>query len=76
MHFGISHFKVVVAFQQTHIAVCMSNGQVQSWGLSDFQQVYEPLQGVSFKDLTKLGLSSQLKITQLSTENKWASSQH
>lgn len=34
---GIFHFKVVVAFQQTHIAVCMSNGQVWSWGLSDFQ---------------------------------------
>lgn len=69
MHCGIFHFKAVAVFRQTHIAVCMSNGQVWSWGLSDFQQVYEPLQGGSLKELTKLGFSSQLKMIQLSTES-------
>lgn len=63
MHCHISHFKAVAAFQQTQIAVCITNDQILSWRLSDFQQIYEPLHGVSFKELTKLGFSSQLKIT-------------
>lgn len=74
MHCGISHFKVVAAFQQTHIAVCMSNGQILSCWLSDFQQVSEPLQSVSFKELTKVGFSSQLKMMPLFA--KWVPLQY
>jgi len=55
------HFKAVVAFQQTHTAVSLSNSQILIWWLNDFQQVQESLQSVSFKELAYTRLFTQLK---------------